>query len=121
MLASKRTDFFALGATRQMNSMKPKGAGTPWEAAHGPRGDAYARRWSWGLGFARAGEDLGIITLTGVDTKVVSRSSQIQEKIYHLEHSSLVQIHRWLNRSPQLILDGSNLDSKLRRKSDGNN
>lgn len=28
------------------------------------------------LGFAGAGEGLGIITLTGVDTKVVSRSSK---------------------------------------------
>lgn len=55
---------------------------TPGRQPVGPRGDAHAWGWSWGLGFAGAGEDLGILTLTGVDTKFVSRPSQIQENGY---------------------------------------
>lgn len=46
---------------------------------------------------------------------------RFEKEIHHLEHSRLVHIHWWLNRSPQQILNASNLGPKLNRKSGGNN
>lgn len=82
MLAPKRTGLFrSWGQNNTDEQNEAKGSGHVFRRQPmGPRGDAHAWGRSWGLGFAGAGEDLGIITLTGVDTKFVSRSSQIQEK-----------------------------------------
>lgn len=107
---------FAPGATRQVNSMKPKtGRGTtarrqPMGALEIPlHGDGHE---TWELR-----EPVRIWASSRSRVWIPSQSIvTYTRKTYHLEYSRLVHIHQWLNRSPQLVLDRSQFHYELSRR-----